>query len=103
MGRHRRHSYKPRGGIGLCFYCDERATTIDHYIPTGQGGTSSPHNLVPACVECNSMKGGLLAEDFFWYCKEILDGLHPEHAKFKPKARKILASLAPALLSSLIS
>jgi hypothetical protein len=102
MSRHKRQSYKPRGKLGVCFYCEaERALTIDHYIPTGRGGTSDPRNLVPACEECNSMKGDLMPEDFFWHCKEILEGLFIEHEKFIPKAKRILASLAPELLSSL--
>lgn len=98
MGRHKKQNYKPRGDLGVCFYCDERAITIDHYIPTGKGGTSNPRNLVPACLECNSMKGDLLPEEFFWLCKEILEGLHPKHQKFSTKAHKVLSSLAPNLL-----
>jgi hypothetical protein len=42
-----------------------------------------------------------MPEDFFWHCKEILEGLFIEHEKFIPKAKRILASLAPELLSSL--
>lgn len=100
MGRsNRRPNYSPRGGLGVCYYCDERAMTIDHYIPTGRGGTSDPRNLVPACLECNSIKGDLLPDDFFWLCKEIVDGLWPKHQKFAIKAQKILSTLAPGLLT----
>lgn len=47
------------------------------------------------------MKGDYLPEDFFWYCKEILEGLYPRRLWFRLKARKILASLAPTLLDQL--
>lgn len=100
MGRRGpKRSNTPRGKLGDCYYCEERALTIDHYIPIGRGGTSDPRNLVPACLGCNSMKGNLLAEEFYWYCKEILEGYYPQFQKFATKARKILSLLAPDLLT----
>lgn len=34
--------------------------TVDHTIPVSKGGEHSPHNVVPACIECNSKKGAKL-------------------------------------------
>src|SRR5262245_11619300 len=61
---------------GRCAYCDvpllersldpedtspiddrTRMLTWDHVIPASRGGSWAPHNLVPACLMCNSRKG----------------------------------------------
>lgn len=39
-----------------CAYCGAVATTWDHLIPVGRGGSSVADNVVPACVSCNSSK-----------------------------------------------
>ena len=45
-----------------CQYCGGRfptsELTLDHVVPRTQGGGNSWENLVCACVECNSSKGG---------------------------------------------
>lgn len=44
-----------------CQYCGEhkhaKDLTLDHILPRAQGGESTPHNLVAACVKCNQRKG----------------------------------------------
>lgn len=48
-----------------CFYCSrtiffggERANgSFDHVVPLGRGGRNVKRNLVPACRECNNIKG----------------------------------------------
>jgi 5-methylcytosine-specific restriction endonuclease McrA len=42
-----------------CAYC-RRAdfAAMDHFIPVTQGGGTTHANCVPACVSCNSAKGG---------------------------------------------
>ena len=45
-----------------CQYCNKRATTVDHVVPRGQGGSSSPTNLVAACLHCNQKKGNRTPE-----------------------------------------
>ena len=42
---------------GVCAYCGDRATTVDHIKARSQGGTDSPQNLVAACQPCNRAKG----------------------------------------------
>jgi 5-methylcytosine-specific restriction endonuclease McrA len=37
------------------------ATTVDHVVPKVLGGTDEPHNLVAACLHCNSSRGGKVA------------------------------------------
>lgn len=50
-----------------CQYCDARhradALTFDHVIPVTQGGTKSWENIVTACVDCNTRKGGRTPEE----------------------------------------
>ena len=44
-----------------CQYCGEQKSakdlTLDHILPRAQGGTTTPQNLVSACVKCNQRKG----------------------------------------------
>ena len=53
---------------GFCFYCRRQLTPqlrcLDHVIPRARSGHNSYRNLVSACVECNSTKGMVRAEDF---------------------------------------
>lgn len=41
---------------GLCVYCGDKATCIDHVVPLSQHGTHDLSNLVPCCKRCNSRK-----------------------------------------------
>ena len=41
---------------GRCAYCPRPATTFDHIVPVSAGGGTTPGNIVPACVSCNSSK-----------------------------------------------
>jgi len=49
-----------------CQYCGRRfptsELTLDHVTPRSQGGENTWHNLVCACVACNSKKGGRTPE-----------------------------------------
>jgi len=54
---------------GRCFYCgaelDYKTTlTIDHIVPQLNGGEDTFDNLVPACRNCNSIKGTKDIEQF---------------------------------------
>ncbi len=95
MKRARRQPSRP---LGECYYCEERAYSVDHYIPVSRGGTSEPRNLVPACLQCNEVKADMLPEEFFWHCKLLLEEDGPRNRKFLQKARKVLSLLAPVLL-----
>jgi hypothetical protein len=53
---------------GRCFYCLRRflarGRVLDHVVPLARGGNNGYRNLVSCCVECNSQKGEMAAEDF---------------------------------------
>src|SRR5215472_16979560 len=53
---------------GLCFYClrrtHSRERCLDHVIPRARFGSNSYRNLVSCCIDCNTRKQELLAEDF---------------------------------------
>ena len=58
-----------------CRYCgSEENLTIDHKIPTRQGGTDELGNLQCLCKRCNSVKSGMSHKQvmslFAWF-KEI--------------------------------
>ena len=40
-----------------CCYCNAWAAHLDHVHPLSKGGADAPHNLVPACADCNLSKG----------------------------------------------
>ena len=41
---------------GECAYCGEPAASWDHIFPVSKGGDTTPGNIVPACISCNSSK-----------------------------------------------
>lgn len=51
--------------FGLCVYCHiNKATTLDHVIPISRNGSNNIENLMPACLSCNSSKGGKLLKEW---------------------------------------
>ncbi|MES2613960.1 MAG: HNH endonuclease [Bdellovibrionota bacterium] len=46
---------------GLCYYCKNKfpvkELTLDHIVPLARGGTTTPGNVVAACLSCNKNKG----------------------------------------------
>lgn len=49
-----------------CCYCGAaNATTLDHIKPRSRGGSTTTHNLAPACPACNRGKGS--NEVFSWW------------------------------------
>lgn len=55
---HKKRLIKLHGKV--CSYCfkqlDNSDITLDHIIPTHDGGSNRPSNLVIACPECNNKK-----------------------------------------------
>jgi len=41
-----------------------RLATLDHLVARSEGGGNQPSNLVTACLECNSERGGKHLEDW---------------------------------------
>lgn len=55
-----RDSLKNSAPLGLCPYCGEGSVyELDHFLPKRPFGTTAVHpaNLVPACRDCNRVKG----------------------------------------------
>lgn len=55
-----------RAWVG-CAYCDrtDQPLTMDHFVPLELGGLHEASNIVPACLSCNSSKGGREFEEWF--------------------------------------
>lgn len=51
-----------------CYYCSQdlakAEVTMDHVVPIGQGGKSTPGNIVPACKACNTRKQDMTAVEW---------------------------------------
>jgi len=61
---------------GYCWHCGKKlawknygrprergAWEVDHSLPLSRGGTDYLRNLVPACIECNRIKGNLTSQE----------------------------------------
>jgi 5-methylcytosine-specific restriction protein A len=55
---------------GICHYCGKKfqpkQLTMDHVVPLSRGGTTTPGNVVPACLECNKNKSVDTPVDIFF-------------------------------------
>jgi len=49
---------------GVCIYCGNIATQIDHVIPASKDGPSITANGVACCTHCNMNKKGKLSEEY---------------------------------------
>ena len=60
----------------VCQYegCSNKATTVDHVIPSCQGGQTTWQNLVGCCLACNQKKGGRTPEQAAMKLKNIPKG-----------------------------
>lgn len=57
-----------------CVYCGTRnplIMTLDHVIPTSQGGSTHADNLQPSCRICNQLKDNMSHEQFVKYLKAL--------------------------------
>ena len=54
---------------GLCAYCPNVATSIDHVMPLAKGGKHELANLLPACMPCNMEKHDMTLEQ--WQTKKL--------------------------------
>lgn len=56
-----------------CYYCKEEVSedrkTMEHKHPLVKGGAHSAHNLVMACLSCNSSKAGKTEQEYIIYLK----------------------------------
>ena len=70
-----------------CAVCGStRFLQIHHYIPRGQGGNDTPHNLITLCSDCHAMAHGinlvghvdLNKEDMEQHIVEYLEDMYME-------------------------
>ena len=82
-----------------CWYCriplllrddgtGQPVATKDHLVPTSRGGSSAIANIVPACIDCNQLKGDLTDCEF-----------REERKQFSAQARTFTSSHLRAPLS----
>ena len=54
--------------LNVCAYCnaplDDLSRTVDHLYPKSRGGILSNANKVPACGDCNKLKGNMNVKEF---------------------------------------
>ena len=55
-----------------CLYCGDSVEkgawlTVDHIVPSVEGGTNADDNLITCCMSCNSAKQDLSARDWRTY------------------------------------
>ena len=62
-----KESWKAKMRTEPCHYCGLDGGTVDHVIPTSQGGKDTKANCVPACGPCNNFRKSL---DYKWF-KEV--------------------------------
>lgn len=82
-----------------CYYCGDKAESIDHFIARSKGGLSGQSNLVSACLVCNAMKGDKSYEELILFCQQMEQAVLRKTAlravrkfmKYKAKAVQILA------------
>jgi 5-methylcytosine-specific restriction endonuclease McrA len=70
--------------IGPCIHCNKKfhvspegksIITIEHIVPTGQGGTDDLENLALACKNCNNEKGRRHDQRSNMRSKEVIEKL----------------------------
>lgn len=56
---------------GICQFshCDAKGTTVDHLVPSSQGGKSTYENCVLSCGPCNFKKANRTVKEMGWTLK----------------------------------
>lgn len=79
---------------GICHYCPDEATTLDHIVPKCVGGPSRQWNLVGACGPCNRFKGNLRGVCICFDCiaaERMFAGMTPPAKTPKRRAATVVA------------
>lgn len=70
---------------GVCAYCGDKASTLDHVVPRSRGGRHDWDNVVACCIRCNGRKGNQLLADLGWRLRvqpRVPSGTHVLVARF---------------------
>jgi len=84
-----------KNGVNLdvCAYCkvslDEYSFTLDHLVPKSRGGKLSNSNKVPACGDCNKMKGDMSVTEFGRALNGLIFYEHTRHKQTISHLKKI--------------
>lgn len=57
-----------------CYFCGDKPETVDHLLPRSRGGSNRSKNLVSSCSTCNSMKSGMMYDEFIAHCHDLIAG-----------------------------
>jgi 5-methylcytosine-specific restriction endonuclease McrA len=82
--------------LSVCAYClctlDNNSRTIDHLTPKSRGGKLSNNNKVPACGDCNKLKGNLSVKEFSKALNSLIFFEVENHKKTLGRLKKIKIS-----------
>ncbi|GHO84910.1 HNH endonuclease [Dictyobacter formicarum] len=79
-----------------CAFCKGPFESLDHFVPVSQGGATRVGNVVPACLQCQIAKGGLLPEEVEAIPRDVIERIArylqrramPQTGKSLPVSRK---------------
>ena len=79
--------------LSVCIYCKKPIgvfdKTTDHLFPKSKGGKLSNDNKVPACSDCNQLKGDMDVIEFEQFLSAAIRLEHMEHKKRIGHLKKI--------------
>jgi len=79
--------------LNVCMYCkdtiDDYSRTVDHLYPKSRGGKLSNDNKVPACGDCNKMKGDMDIVEFGRALSGLMYYEHKTHKESLSRLKKI--------------
>ena len=85
-----------------CIYCNRKPErfTLDHVVPRGANGPTTPGNIVAACERCNKAKGNRPVEEYLSRRPKVLARVQT-HLKRPMAAAAHLNAIIPRLLTEL--
>lgn len=82
--------------LNVCAYCnaplDDLSRTVDHLYPKSRGGILSNKNKVPACGDCNKLKGNMNVIEFQRALGAMMFLEHSNHKKQMSYLKKVKAN-----------
>ena len=79
--------------LNVCAYCnaplDDLSRTVDHLYPKSRGGILSNANKVPACGDCNKLKGSMNVKEFDRALQSLMFLEQTNHKKQMSYLKKI--------------
>ena len=84
----------------VCYFCKRHVgaysnepATIDHLTPKSKGGIRSKKNTVPACFDCNQLKGDLTVDEFYVLVQALLRTNKSDFRKKEAYLLKIMSTV----------